>query len=56
MELLVTDDGRGIRADEVTGGGSLGLLGMRERARAFGGRIEFCGNGQGTVVTVVLPA
>lgn len=55
VELRVSDDGRGIREEEVEGAESLGLIGMRERARTFGGRIEFCGNGQGTTVLVVLP-
>jgi signal transduction histidine kinase len=35
---------------------SLGLLGMRERAGAFGGAVEIVGSqGQGTTVTVQIP-
>ncbi len=54
--LMVADDGRGITEDEMTAPGSLGLIGMRERVRPFGGRIEIEGvpNG-GTTVRVVVP-
>ena len=45
----------GIGAEQLNGSASVGLLGMRERARAHGGRIEFRGNGDGTTVTVSIP-
>jgi signal transduction histidine kinase len=54
--LEVQDNGKGITETELSGSKSLGLLGMRERAMAFGGSVEFAGaGGKGTRVTVVLP-
>jgi signal transduction histidine kinase len=51
--LTVSDDGRGFAAPAGPG---LGLLGMRERARAAGGRVTVEGApGRGTVVTARLP-
>ncbi len=38
--LAVSDDGRGISAKQKTSSKSLGLIGIRERARAFGGQVE----------------
>lgn len=56
IELVVTDDGRGASPDDVSGKKSLGVLGMRERAAAFGGSVSFSGRaGEGTAVHVVLP-
>jgi PAS domain S-box-containing protein len=54
--LTVSDNGRGITADEKSSLQSLGLLGMRERAHLIGGAIEIIGvDAQGTVVTVRVP-
>ena len=54
--LLVSDDGRGITDDEVSGSKSLGLLGMRERALLLGGETKIERNAnQGTTVTVRIP-
>jgi PAS domain S-box-containing protein len=54
--LEVRDDGAGIREAALTSVRSLGLLGMRERARAFGGEVLIRGvPGQGTEVTVKIP-
>ena len=54
--LTVSDDGRGITEGEKTGRQSLGLLGMRERARLVGGRVDINGaEGGGTVITVRVP-
>jgi PAS domain S-box-containing protein len=51
--LEVRDNGAGIREAALTDVRSLGLLGMRERARAFGGEVVFRGApGRGTVVKV----
>lgn len=56
LALTVEDNGRGIREDEVDGGKSLGFLGLRERALAFGGVIDVKGDeGKGTKVTVSIP-
>ncbi|MGH9265519.1 MAG: histidine kinase [Acidimicrobiales bacterium] len=38
--LTVADDGRGFQPGEVTGNGSFGLQGMRERANAIGARLD----------------
>jgi len=58
--LTVRDDGAGFDAPAVlaraAGGGSLGVLGMVERAQLAGGTLDFqSAPGQGTTVTAVLP-
>lgn len=54
--LRVHDDGCGIAPEELAGTESLGLLGMRERVRPWGGEIIFDSTpGAGTTVTVRLP-
>ncbi len=56
LTLQIHDDGRGIRAGEIVGLHSLGLLGMRERAQRLGGTFDIQGvPGDGTVVTVSIP-
>ena len=53
VEVLVTDDGRGIGPDVVAG---VGLLSLRERAEELGGRCEVsCPDSGGTTVRAVLP-
>jgi PAS domain S-box-containing protein len=55
--LEVRDDGAGIPQAALTDVKSLGLLGMRERARAFGGEVVIHGApGKGTVVTAKIPS
>ena len=54
--LEVRDDGRGITGDQLADTDSLGLIGMRERAAAFGGQLEVrCGEKGGTTVTLQMP-
>lgn len=54
--LRVKDNGRGITQEQISAPGSLGLLGMKERAYACGGRFEIAGEpGRGTTVTVTIP-
>jgi signal transduction histidine kinase len=54
--LEIQDDGKGITAEQLTDSGSLGLLGMCERARSLGGRLEIAARpDQGTTVTLRLP-
>lgn len=54
--VSVTDDGRGIMPEEASGGESLGLLGMQERAHLVGGSIHIAGvEGKGTTLTLRLP-
>lgn len=53
--LEIQDDGRGF--DVQAGQPSLGLLGMRERARMVGGRLELASSpGAGTHVRALVPA
>ena len=54
--LVVLDNGIGIGESQVSDPTSLGLIGMRERVRPWGGDITFEGRpGQGTTVTVRVP-
>jgi len=54
--LVVSDDGRGIKESEKRSVSSLGLLGMRERAHTFGGRVDISGREKGgTTVKVSVP-
>ena len=54
--LRVEDNGRGIDQKLLENPRSLGLMGLRERALALGGTIEFEGiEGQGTKVRVTIP-
>lgn len=56
LALTIQDNGRGIRAEQMIGFGSVGLLGMRERAEALGGRIRFTAPPKGgTLVELTLP-
>jgi PAS domain S-box-containing protein len=56
FELVVTDDGRGITPSELTASGTLGILGMRERALTWHGRVTVHGEaGRGTTVRVFMP-
>lgn len=52
----ITDNGRGITESQASDHRSLGLLGIRERALALGGRSDIRGEpGRGTTVTVRVP-
>ena len=54
--LEVTDNGRGITETEQLGAGSLGLLGMRERANSIGGSVHINGtSGIGTRLVLHIP-
>ncbi|HUP30946.1 MAG TPA: response regulator [Usitatibacter sp.] len=56
LRLKVEDNGRGIQEQEFESPRSLGFLGLRERALAFGGSIEVTGQeGKGTSVFVAIP-
>jgi signal transduction histidine kinase len=53
LHVEIQDDGRGITDAEQHSVTSLGMLGMRERARLLGGRLTVTGAaGRGTVVTL----
>jgi two-component system sensor histidine kinase UhpB len=56
LVLEVEDDGRGIGAEELRSARSLGLLGMKERARRLGGDVSIEGHpGRGTKVALAVP-
>ncbi len=56
LVLRVGDDGRGLPDDAGSKPGSFGLLGMRERVLAVGGRLRVLGPpGQGTTLEVEVP-
>jgi signal transduction histidine kinase len=56
LKLTVSDNGRGIRADELESRKSLGFMGLRERVLAFGGTLDVRGEeGKGTTVSVTIP-
>jgi signal transduction histidine kinase len=56
IRMEIRDDGRGITATALTDRRSLGLLGMRERARRLGGSAEIAAaSPHGTRVTVEVP-
>jgi signal transduction histidine kinase len=60
LEVAVWDDGRGFEVEEAYGrariGGSLGILGMQERAELLGGELVFVSSpGVGTTVKAWLP-
>ena len=51
--IEIQDNGQGIPPEKVNDAASLGLLGMRERSMAIGGRLDITGwPGQGTTVTL----
>jgi len=56
IELKVIDNGIGIAEEAVNSNQSFGLIGIRERANAFGGDVTFTGiPGKGTTITVQIP-
>jgi signal transduction histidine kinase len=56
LVLEVKDNGIGIRPDRLTGTGSLGLLGMQERASLARGQLQIRGEpGKGTTVSLSVP-
>ena len=56
ITLVLSDNGVGLEQDQILKPEALGLIGMRERMRPFGGRVTFIGRpGEGTTVMTVLP-
>lgn len=56
LRVEITDDGQGFHVPEVTGRKSFGLLGMRERALALGGRLDIRSTpGEGSTVSLSIP-
>jgi signal transduction histidine kinase len=60
LTLEIRDQGKGMTADklaETAGSGSagVGLRGMRERVKAFGGELQISSDGTGTLVRALIP-
>jgi len=56
LVLEVEDNGKGITEEQISHPKSFGLMGIRERALGFGGKVEIKGiPGEGTTVTVSIP-
>jgi PAS domain S-box-containing protein len=56
LSLVIADNGKGIREGAAKSPTSLGLLGIRERARRLGGEVEVTRRrGGGTMVSLALP-
>jgi signal transduction histidine kinase len=54
--LRIDDNGKGIAEGNTANGKSLGILGMRERARQIGGEFQiFRGPENGTTVQLTVP-
>lgn len=56
VALTISDNGRGVTAEDTERTTSFGFIGMRERARGLGGQLTVTGSrGKGTTITVSLP-
>jgi len=54
--LQIRDNGVGIPPEKINSSQSLGLLGIRERVTAWGGRVKIeSPSGEGTTITVIIP-
>jgi len=54
--LEITDNGIGIRKEDISKPNSFGLLGMRERVYPWGGKVTVSGiNNEGTTVEAIIP-
>ncbi len=56
VTLEIADNGKGIKDEQLSKPQSFGLIGMRERVRPWGGRVEIAAaEGRGTSVKVLIP-
>lgn len=56
LSLEVNDNGRGITQVEITDSTSLGLIGIKERVVAWGGKVNIEGKiGEGTTINIKIP-
>lgn len=56
LTLEVNDNGKGIPESRISSPESVGLIGIRERARILGGKGHITGSpGMGTTVEVIIP-
>jgi signal transduction histidine kinase len=57
LSVKIQDNGRGITARQLDDPGSIGLLGMRERAELIGGQLQITSKrGKGTAILIMAPA
>lgn len=55
LALSISDDGVGIKSSDLNNGRSLGILGMQERVRIWGGTIDFISKpNAGTTVNILI--
>jgi PAS domain S-box-containing protein len=55
MTLEISDNGIGIQDSQISSPESVGLIGIRERARILGGKASISGSPNGTSVKLVIP-
>jgi PAS domain S-box-containing protein len=55
LVMQIRDNGKGVTSEDLAQRRSLGILGMRERALAFGGEFNIQGHPQGTTITITIP-
>lgn len=56
LEIKISDNGRGIAESDILSPNSLGLIGMRERLRAFDGKLKLhSAPNRGTTLAIILP-
>jgi PAS domain S-box-containing protein len=55
LEMRVSDNGKGIKDQEILEPKSFGIIGMRERVHYLGGNLSISGNRNGTTVAVTIP-
>lgn len=56
LTLRISDNGVGITPEQISGSGSYGLLGIQERALAFGGNMKISGKkDKGTTLVATIP-
>ncbi len=56
LHIEISDDGIGIKEEQIDDLRSIGLIGMRERVHSWGGEITITGRPQqGTTITVTIP-
>lgn len=56
LTIEVKDNGKGITEEQISDAKSLGIIGIRERVRPWGGEVNIKGKkGKGTTVAVIIP-
>lgn len=55
VRLQVSDNGRGVEEADLVKSNAFGVLGMKERAAAFGGTLSILGGARGTKVAMSMP-